>query len=210
MKITVFGVTGGIGRCVVGQLLDAGHEVTAVLRRGKAYDGRRARLAVVPGLDDPAHLRSAVAGADAVVSAVGPRSIGDGPVASTATRAILRAMAETGVSRIVAVSATPVVPATREDGSLLRFILLPLIRTILPGLYLDLARMEGMLDGSGLEWTAVRPPRLSSGPLTGTYRSRIGGNVPRGYLISRADVAHAMIAALGNPATVNNAVGVAN
>ena len=32
MKITVFGATGGVGREVVRQALDAGHEVTAVVR----------------------------------------------------------------------------------------------------------------------------------------------------------------------------------
>jgi hypothetical protein len=46
--------------------------------------------------------------------------------------------------------------------------------------------------------------------LTGTYRTSIGGNVPRGYAISRANVAHAMLAALDDPATLRQAVGVAN
>jgi hypothetical protein len=42
------------------------------------------------------------------------------------------------------------------------------------------------------------------------YRTSVGGNVPRGYAISRANVAHAMIAVLGDPTTVKQAVGVAN
>jgi hypothetical protein len=37
----------------------------------------------------------------------------------------------------------------------------------------------------------------------------VGGNVPRGYSISRADAAHAMLAALDDPATLGQAVGVA-
>jgi putative NADH-flavin reductase len=37
----------------------------------------------------------------------------------------------------------------------------------------------------------------------------IGGNVPRAYSISRADVAHAMLAALDDPATVRQTIGVA-
>ena len=121
MKVTVFGATGGIGGEVVRQLLDAGNEVTAVLRQGKPYAEQRARFAVVPGLADPRPLVGAIRGADAVISAVGPRSLRDGPVASTATKAILRAMDEAGVHRLVAVSATPVISASPGDGALLRF-----------------------------------------------------------------------------------------
>jgi hypothetical protein len=46
-------------------------------------------------------------------------------------------------------------------------------------------------------------------PLTGRYRTVVGGNVPRGYSISRADTAHAMLAVLDDPATFDRAVGVA-
>jgi hypothetical protein len=47
-------------------------------------------------------------------------------------------------------------------------------------------------------------------PLTAKYRTAVGGNVPRGYAISRANVAHAMLAVLNDPATLRQAVGVAN
>jgi putative NADH-flavin reductase len=210
MKVTVFGATGGIGRQVVGQLCDAGHEVTAVLRRGKEFGEQRARMVVVPGLEVAAPLVQAMTGSDCVISAVGPRTLRDGPVASTAANSILGAMRQAGVRRFVAVSATPVIPAQRHDGPLLRFILQPLIRAILADLYLDLARMEGMMAGSGLDWTAVRPPRLNNGPLTAAYRTRHDANVPHGYRISRADVAHAMIAAAADPAASGHAIGVAN
>jgi hypothetical protein len=46
-------------------------------------------------------------------------------------------------------------------------------------------------------------------PLTGRYRTALGANVARGLSISRADVAHLMLTALDQPATVRQAVGVA-
>ena len=70
--------------------------------------------------------------------------------------------------------------------------------------------MEVEIRRSATEWTIVRPPKLVNKPLTGTYRTCVGGNVPRGYAISRANVAHAMIAALGDPTTLKQAVGIAN
>jgi hypothetical protein len=81
---------------------------------------------------------------------------------------------------------------------------------VLCDLYIDLARMEGEIEQSELDWTVIRPPRLVDGPLTGAYRSVIGGNVPNGFVISRADTAHAMVSALGNAATVRRPVGVAD
>ena len=74
---------------------------------------------------------------------------------------------------------------------------------------MDLAEMEDEIRRSATEWTIVRPPKLVSKPLTGKYRTVVSGNVPRGYAISRADVAHAMLTALDDPATLRQAIGVA-
>lgn len=69
--------------------------------------------------------------------------------------------------------------------------------------------MEDEFRRSTVEWTVIRPPRLVNKPLTGTYRTVIGSSVPRGYTISRADAAHAMLAVLDNPATIRQPVGIA-
>ncbi|MDB5533785.1 MAG: NAD-dependent epimerase/dehydratase, partial [Hyphomicrobiales bacterium] len=110
MKITVFGATGGIGGEVVRQALDAGHQVTAVIRDPARFNVKHAALEVVvaPDLNDAEALLPALQASDAAVSGVGPRGRNDGPVASTATRGILRALERSGVERFVAVSAVPV------------------------------------------------------------------------------------------------------
>ena len=133
MKLTVFGATGRIGELVVRQALDAGHKVTAVARDSARFELRHPALEVVavPGLTDAEVLRPALDGSDAVISGVGPRGRKDGPVASTATRAILRAMAASDVSRLVAVSAAPVGPVPPGD-SILNRRLMP-VRMLSPG-----------------------------------------------------------------------------
>jgi predicted DNA-binding protein (UPF0278 family) len=55
----------------------------------------------------------------------------------------------------------------------------------------------------------VRPPRLTDGPLTGRYRTAYGQNLRRGLLVSRADVAHLMLATLDRPDTIGQAIGIA-
>jgi uncharacterized protein YbjT (DUF2867 family) len=211
VKLTVFGATGGIGGQVVRQALDAGHKVTAVVRDPARFGVSHPALevATVPGLTDPEVLRPVLEASDAAISGVGPRGRKDGPVASSATRGILRAMEASGVGRFVAVSAVPVGPVPAGESFVNRRILLPLITVFLRDLYADLAEMEDEIRRSTTQWTVVRPPKLVNKPLTGTYRTVVGGNVPRGYAISRADTAHAMLAVLDDPATLGQPVGVA-
>src|SRR6266568_1406271 len=108
MKLTIIAATGGVGRELLQQAVAAGHDVTAVVRNpGKLFRQVRALTADLAA-PDPAALQSAVAGADAVLSGLGPHSNADAGIASQGTRAIVAAMKTTGVRRIVAVSAAPV------------------------------------------------------------------------------------------------------
>jgi uncharacterized protein YbjT (DUF2867 family) len=210
MKLTVFGATGAIGGHVVRQALEAGHKVTAVVRDASRFriDDPGLEVVTVPGLTDPAPLVSALDGSDAAISAVGPRRPRDVTVASSTTRGILAALEQSRVHRFVAVSAVPVGPVPEGESLRNRYIVLPLVGRLLRGIYGDLAVMEDEIMRSETDWTIVRPPRLDGRPFTGHYRMTIGGNVPGSRVMSRADVAHAMLAALGNPATIRQAVGV--
>jgi uncharacterized protein YbjT (DUF2867 family) len=212
VKITVFGATGRIGGHVVRQALDAGHKVTAVVRDPARFEVSHPALevATVPGLTDPEVLRPVLEGSDAAISGVGPRGRKDGPVASSTTRGILRAMEASGVRRFVAVSAVPVGPVPKGESFVNRRILLPFISAFARDVYVDLAEMEDEIRRSTTEWTIVRPPKLVNKPLSGKYRTIVGGNVPRGYTISRADVAHLMLRVLEQPETIKQAIGIAN
>lgn len=117
MKLTVFGATGGIGRELVRQGLEAGHEVTAVVRDPARLTVTGARLDVVRAdLTDPEVLRPAVAGRDAVLSGLGPRARKDAGIAARLTRVVLAAMEAEQVRRVLAVSAGPVGPAPVDEG----------------------------------------------------------------------------------------------
>jgi nucleoside-diphosphate-sugar epimerase len=211
MKITVFGATGGIGGHVVRQALDAGHKVAAVVRASSSYDVEHPSLEVfrVPGLTEAEPLLDAVDGSDAVISGVGPRGRKDGPVASGSTRSILAAMSAHGVRRFVAVSAAPLGPVPEDESFLNRRLLLPFINAFAADVYADLRVMEAEIVSSATDWTIVRPPKLTNKSLSGNYRTVISGIVSHGYTISRADVAHLMLAALDDPTTINQPVGVA-
>jgi len=224
MKLTIFAATGGIGRQILEQAVDAGHDVTAVVRHPqKLPDELSSQIRVVSAdlaAPDPAMLTSAVQGADGVLSGLGPRSKAETGIAARGTQAILAAMKAAGARRIVVVSAAPIgtVPSPGRpnppkhdpgDGFIMQHLLNPLVKTALRQNYADLARMEDILRDSDLDWTAVRPPRLTDKPLTGTYRTAHGQNLRRGLVISRADVAHYMLRAVGQPETIKQTIGVA-
>ncbi|MFJ9886282.1 NAD(P)-dependent oxidoreductase [Streptomyces sp. NPDC091287] len=210
MRITVFGATGGVGQEIVGQALAAGHEVTVVVRDPDRLPERLDRAAshAVVRLDDPAAVRAAVAGRDAVLSGLGSRGRKANGIAERLTGQILAAMEAEGARRLLVVSAVPVGPEPAGDPLVDR-LMRKAVGAVLAELYADLARMEAALARSATEWTVVRPPKLTDGPLTGVYRQVVGGT-PRGSRsISRADVAHAMLALAEDPAAVKQGVGVA-
>ena len=75
MKLTIFAATGGIGRQLLEQAVAAGHDVTAVVRSPEKLSGEAVRVVKADlAAPDPAALESAVRGADAVLSGLGPRS----------------------------------------------------------------------------------------------------------------------------------------
>ncbi|MFD0420393.1 NAD(P)-dependent oxidoreductase [Streptomyces parvus] len=210
MRITVFGATGGVGQEVVGQALAAGHEVTAVVRDPDRLPGplEGAGPHGVVRLDDEAAVRAAVAGRDAVLSGLGSRGRKANGVAERLTRRIVSAMEAEGVRRLLVVSAVPVGPEPADDPLVDR-LTRRAIGAVLAELYADLARMEAVLADSATDWTAVRPPRLTDGPRTGVYRKAVGGTPRSSRTVSRADVAHAMLALIDDPAAVKQGVGVA-
>jgi putative NADH-flavin reductase len=225
MKLTIFAATGGIGRQILEQAIDVGHDVTAVIRNPQKLPAELSGHVRVVTADlaapDPAMLKSAVAGADAVLSGLGATSNSEAGVAAQGTRAIAAAMKAAGARRIVVVSAAPIgtVPSPARpnppkhdpgDGFIMQHVLSPLTKAAFRKHYADLAQMEDVLRNSDLEWTAVRPPRLTDKPLTGTYRTARGQNLRRGAFISRADVAHYMLRALDQPETIKQTIGLAN
>jgi putative NADH-flavin reductase len=220
MKLTVVAATGGIGRQIVTQAVAAGHDVTAVVRNPARVTADVRTVQVDMAAADPIALESAIGGSDAVLSCLGPRTRTEAGVVAPGARSVIEAMSATGVRRIVVVSAAPVgtVPSPGRpnppkhdpgEGFVMRYVLTPTIKKVLRGNYRDLALMEDLLRDSRLDWTVVRPPRLTDTPLTGKYRTAAGRNLRRGVRVSRADVAHYMLRVLDEQETIRQAMGIA-
>ncbi len=210
MELTIFGATGATGTCLTEQALAAGHQVTAVVRDPARMPGPdRAGLRVVTAnLMDPAAISPAVAGADAVLAAFGPRGTGPTTVLREGTRSVIEAMHKEGTRRLIAVSGSIV--TDEGEGPAMRYLLKPLVRgTFLRHATADMRGAEEEIRASGLDWTIMRPPRLTDGPASGTYRTATDANLPRGVTVSRADLATGMLAIIGDPAAIHHHIGIA-
>src|SRR5215469_601792 len=210
MQLTIFGATGGTGTHLVSQALAGGHQVTAVVR-----DPARLAIPAHPGLQvvradimDPASIVPAVTGADAVLTAAGPRGAGPTTVITDSARSIAAAMDKAGTRRLLVLSGS--IAADGGEGFFLRYVLKPRARrTFLRNVCADMRRAEAEVAGTDLDWTIVRPPALTNGPATGKYRTAAERDVPRGFRLSRADLAACILSLIGDAAAVRRRVAVA-
>src|SRR5262249_61252825 len=112
----------------------------------------------------------------------------------------VKPMQAPGPRRLVLVSAAPIgtLPSPSHphpprhdpgDGFFMRHFFSPLTKLALRNQYGDLAAMEEIVRDSQLDWTIVRPPRLTDKPPTRRYRTAHGPNLRRGFPRPRPHVA---------------------
>ncbi len=211
MKLVVFGATGGTGGCVVEQALEAGHEVTAVVRDPARLPVRHERLRIVRAdVFEPAR-RSNRRWREPT-----PRYRRSGRVPTAAGRpsarrdeaAFWRRCRRRGYDGSSSSAQHPIAESRQRRQPLYRFVVRPLLWTIFRGVYEDMALMEEKVRRSDADWTIFRPPRLTDKPRTGRYRTALDRNVPGGNSISRADLADAILHRLEDPDSVRTAIGV--
>jgi putative NADH-flavin reductase len=210
LNLLVIGATRHTGNLVMRQALAAGHSVTALARDPARIDIKHERLRVVRGdVLDPATLGQAVAGCDVVVSTLGVTSAYRAPTTlySEGMRNVIKAMRDAGVRRLIAVTAAPL--SNDKDDTLPSRVLNKMMWTFIKEVYSDMARMEDVIRSSGLDWTIVRPPRLTEKPPTGHYRTAVNRSVRGGFTIARADLAGAILKMLDDPESVHAAIGIA-
>ncbi len=210
MELTILGATGATGTSLTEQALTAGHRVTAVVRDPArlSVPGSPGLRVITADLMDPAAISPAVAGADAVLAAFGPHGTGPTTVLRDGTRSVIEAMRKEGTRRLVTVSGAIV--TDEGEGPVMSYLVKPVFRgTLLRHATADMRGAEEEIRASGLDWTIMRPPRLTSEPASGTYRTAIDRNLPRGLTVSRADLAACMLGVLGDQATIHRHLGIA-
>jgi putative NADH-flavin reductase len=188
-KIIVFGATGGTGKLVVAQALQAGNKVTAVARNPNALIIRHKNLEIIKGdVFQPGTFENAIKEKDAVVSCLGVRNRKPTTLYSGAVSKIIKAMQKENVHRIICLSAGAVIVSPK--GSLMmKFVAKNILQRLFKHSYADMLVMEKMLEVTDLNWTVIRPPWLRDAKHTSKYRTSINEHLRNPSKISRADLA---------------------
>jgi putative NADH-flavin reductase len=158
---------------------------------------------------NPDAIGPVVAGRDAVISAIGSReSRAPTTVQTDSTISIVEAMRQRGTRRLIVVSNSGMF--TEGDGPLSRMVAKPILRRFLKHPWADMRGMEDVVRASELDWTIMRPPMLTNGRHTDSYRTAVNRNVRGGIRLSRANLADCMLRCLADPASVHVAISVGN
>ncbi|MDX2224527.1 MAG: SDR family oxidoreductase [Rhodospirillaceae bacterium] len=194
--VLVAGASGGTGKLIVDRLLAEGYRV-----RGLTRDATRAQASVnadvkwIAGdVREAGTLPAAMAGAAAVLSAVGAREpTGENrpeKVDWEGVRNLIDAAKAAGVAHFVLESSCNVTIPSHP------------FNTLFNGLLLWKFKAEQHLRASGVPFTIVRPPQLLDEP-GGVKGVRLQqGDIGGPGQIARADVAAVMVAALREPAAL--------
>lgn len=194
-KVLIIGASRGIGFEAVKQALDHEHDVRAFARSAKSIPINHPNLEKRPGdALNEADIRSALKGIDAVIQvlgiAAGPKMI-FGPVTlfSAATRILVREMEAGSVHRLIAVTGF----GAGDSRERIRcFQVLP-FQLFLGRAYDDKDVQERLVEGSGLDWTIVRPGILTNRAKTADYHILEDPESWKNGIISRADVADFLV-----------------
>jgi putative NADH-flavin reductase len=210
MHIAIFGANGSTGRQLTSQALAAGHEVVAVTRHPEQVPARPRLTVAAADVTNKAAVDAAVAGSDAVVSAVGvPYTRKPVSVYSVGMASIIAAMENHGVRRLAVTSTAAVDPHYRaSDSVFFTHVMEPLFMR-LPGktLYADNRRMEEVIRTSSLDWTIVRACWLFNAPAVSDYQV-VAGTGMRGMFTARPDLAACLLAELTDGKHIGDTIGI--
>lgn len=201
MKLVVFGATGGTGREIVKQALEAGHHVTAFVRSPARLGWEHPHLALAIGdVMDAVAVAQAIAGQEAVISALGPSRPPVPGMMEIAARNIVAGMQQHQVRRLISTTGAGVRDPQDQPG-LMDHVMKRLLTLLAANVLKDSAANVAVIRASELDWTVVRFPRLLDGPHTGQYRvGYLGKNA--GIQLARADGADFILKELAGGAYI--------
>jgi len=209
MNITILGASAGVGLLCVQRALERKHNVTTLSRTIESLHENPALSRIKGSATDPENLKKVIAGADAVIVALGT---GNSTKATTlytdAARALIHVQKELK-------TAAPFIVLTGfgagNSGQYQGLLAKVLFKLLLEAVYKDKTRMEELIAASALRWEIVRPGMLNNNPLSEKYR--VETTYAKGMAIgsiARSDVADFLVKQAESPTALGKYPALSN
>lgn len=209
LDILIFGGTSGIGLETTKLALARGHKVTSITRRPERMSVKHGNLINLQGdITDRTTYNYLFVGKSAIISTIGLKPSRDEvTVYSRGMENVLAVANEAGVKRIVTVTGIGAGDSKGHGGMFYDRILNPLL---LKTDYADKTRQEQIVKSSDSDWTIVRPGFLVDESSDKAYRVLTSTKGLVAGSISRADVAHFLLASVEQNAHIKETVFISN
>lgn len=210
MKLVIFGATGSTGKLLVEQALVTGNHVVAYVRNPATLNMKNERLTIIQGeLADEVKIESALKGADAVLSVLGPKGRSKSKPLAEGMRIMIAAMKKQGVRRLV-ITSTLSAKDPHDLPELRAKILVTLVRLAMHTSYEQIVSVADAVRASDLDWTILRLTLLNNKPKSGKVRAGYLGKNEVGTWISRADTADFMLKQVQDTKYLRQAPAISN
>jgi putative NADH-flavin reductase len=213
MNIAIFGASGATGTLLTQRCLAAGYNVRVLLRTPEKFPLRDLVHVVQGSPFDHVSVSQTIQGTDAVLSALGAKSLKKEDVLERAVPRIIAAMQESlfqpkPVRRIIVLGSAGALPTSLDkQPAWRRWIVQNIVyNTFLKWPVASQISQWNNISHSNLDWTMVMPPMLTNGPARGIYRMDGEALPPNGSRISRADVADFMMQQIDSPEWIKKGV----
>ncbi len=209
MRVTIFGATGKTGKILVEQALAAGHQVVAFARTPSKLEVQNPNLQIVQGdISNRDAIARAIAGADAVISVLGPTSNNAELAVSNGTKNILAAMQQENVKRLI-LSTGAGVGDMADQPKAIDKLFVAVLKLVNKNVLQDMVNSVDMVRASDRAWTIVRVPMLTDDAPTGNLRvGAVGKDI--GTRVGRADMAAFILKQLNDATYLKRAPAISN
>jgi putative NADH-flavin reductase len=198
MRIIILGASGGVGKILTQKALEAGYKTTALVRSPEKLETFSARLNVVKGdVLEYDSVYTALHEQDIVLWTIGghdtvraPKEQAPKPLCRLGTLNVINAMKARSISRFIGLSSWGVGESMHRVPLVFRYVIFPLI---LKHELNDKEEQEKLVKASGLDYTIIRPSRLTNVHKNKPLRVAETLTYQMGNSISREAVANFML-----------------
>jgi len=208
MNISVFGASGRSGRAFTAVASAAGHRLRLHYRSAPEDEAPSLATVVVGSLADPTAVREVLRSADAVVILFGPRPKARHVFAAKATKAIIDGMQAQGQSRLLCLTGAMIGDSAGRLSIPMRTLEFAIRRIGDDEQMDDRVAQERIVRGSKMDWTLVKPPRLTEDNDVTEFRAATDLTVGLRSRMSRATLAKFLLQELAERRYIQQAVYV--